>query len=393
MTSITSSFAAINTEPPQGSVPAAGAKGGAGVHGGYSGHSLLLQIFISLFLGLAVYNTCELLVLIFFTFKRYKGLYFWSMIIAGAGILPYSIGFLLKFFRLPNGNQTAEYFAVTLITVGWWTMVTGQSVVLWSRLHLVLNNRKVLYRVLYMIMTNAVILHIPTTVFTYGSNANNMSNGEANNFVYGYKIIEKIQMCGFFIQETIISFLYVKETVRLGKLFDAKKGTSQGTGGLGNIHDGSILTTRRIMYQLVTINVLIIMMDCGLLAVEFANLYIIETTLKGFFYSIKLKLEFAVLGKLIKLVTTNRQTTNSKTQSSTPRRSAVPAGVHLDQRSDSSDADQAYLIFEHADATIKVDPDITQKITREHFALERVLDGAKHTSTEFNRDVRKGPRG
>jgi hypothetical protein len=37
-------------------------------------------------------------------------------------------------------------------------------------------------------------------------------------------------------------------------------------------------------------------MDIALLGVEFANLYIIEVTFKGVVYSIKLKLEFAVLG-------------------------------------------------------------------------------------------------
>ena len=42
-------------------------------------------------------------------------------------------------------------------------------------------------------------------------------------------------------------------------------------------------------------------MDCGVLAIEFAN----QTTLKDVVYSIKLKLEFMILGKLVRLVTTN----------------------------------------------------------------------------------------
>jgi hypothetical protein len=61
-----------------------------------------------------------------------------------------------------------------------------------------------------------------------------------------------------------------------------------------------------LLYQLFTINVLIILMDIALLGVEFANLYIIEATFKGFVYSIKLKLEFAVLGKLVRFVTSNQ---------------------------------------------------------------------------------------
>ena len=47
-------------------------------------------------------------------------------------------------------------------------------------------------------------------------------------------------------------------------------------------------------------------MDVALLGVEFANYYIIEATFKGVVYSVKLKLEFAVLGKLVNFVTGNQ---------------------------------------------------------------------------------------
>jgi hypothetical protein len=64
--------------------------------------------------------------------------------------------------------------------------------------------------------------------------------------------------------------------------------------------------TRKLLYQLFTVGVLIILMDIALLGVEFANLYIIDATFKGVVYSIKLKLEFAVLGKLVHFVTGNQ---------------------------------------------------------------------------------------
>lgn len=64
--------------------------------------------------------------------------------------------------------------------------------------------------------------------------------------------------------------------------------------------------TRKLLYQLFTINLLIILMDIALLGVEFPNPYIIEATFKGVTYSIKLKLEFAVLGILVHFVTGNQ---------------------------------------------------------------------------------------
>lgn len=249
---------------------------GRGITGGYSGDSLGVRISIATFAGVAWYNAIELVILIFVTFSKFRGLYFWSLLVsASIGVVPYSLGFLLKFFQLTS----LAWLSVTFLTIGWYCMVTGQSVVLYSRLHLVLRNPSVLKRVLCMIIVNAVILHIPTTVLTYGSNLGDRSGA----FVHGYKIMETIQMTGFCIQEFIISGIYIWETIKLLRL--------DSDGG-----------KRKIMYQLVAINLIIILMDLGLLIIEYMNFYIMETMLKGVVYSIKLKLEFAVLGKLIHLV-------------------------------------------------------------------------------------------
>ncbi|CAG8002689.1 unnamed protein product [Penicillium salamii] len=252
---------------------------GNGISGGYQGHSLGMKITIATLAGVTWYNAFELMILLFVTFADYRGLYFWSLLISSsAGLLPYSLGFLLKFFNITDSQA---WLPVTLLTVGWWCMVTGQSVVLYSRLHLVLSNQRVLRRVLIMISVNAIILHIPTTVLTYGTNLT--SEGTLEPYKAGYSIMEKIQMTGFCLQEFIISGLYIWETVRMIRLDpDHSK--------------------RRIQYQLLIINTIIIILDIGLLVAEYLNFYIMETMLKGAVYSIKLKLEFAVLGKLILLV-------------------------------------------------------------------------------------------
>jgi hypothetical protein len=114
--------------------------------------------------------------------------------------------------------------------------------------------------------------------------------------------MEKIQMTGFFVQETILSIVYIKETIRLLKLSETVQDDVRSfddSAGMGHLKNTNV---RKTMYQLLTINVMIIAMDIALISVEFADLYLIETTLKGVVYSVKLKLEFAVLGKLIQLV-------------------------------------------------------------------------------------------
>ncbi|KAF2832261.1 hypothetical protein CC86DRAFT_313174 [Ophiobolus disseminans] len=324
----TSALAAART-PAQGALDSAG----AGITGGYTGDSLSLKIIIAILLGLALYNAVELIVLIFVTFQRYDGLYFWSLLVAAFGIIPYSLGFLIKFFQLLDPNQDQGYVAVVLLTIGWYPMITGQSVVLWSRLHLLTNSRHVLRWTLWMIIVNGTILHSITTVLTFGSNSNSLSQSTLERFVNGYSIMEKVQMVGFFIQELILSVIYIREAIRLLKLSETSQDDTRSFDGSGHGHPGTA-NVRKIMYQLLAINVIIIVMDLVLLGVEFANLYLIETTLKGVVYSIKLKLEFAVLGKLVQFVR-NRANTSSNSdqrrQSSGLERRATTTGSTIEK--------------------------------------------------------------
>lgn len=241
------------------------------ITGSYTGDSDGVRITIGTFVGMAWYNVLELIVLIFLTFKRYQGPYFWSLLISSLGILPYSIGNLIKFFDL----TPATWVPITLLTVGWWTMVTGQSFVLYSRLHLVLDNLRILRLVKGMIITTVFIFHVPTTVLTYAAN---FAPSPAS--IRGYDVMEKVQLTGFCVQEVIISGLYLRETNRMLQLNPDH-------------------WCRKTIWQLLGVNLACILMDIALMIIEFRNFYIFQTTLKATLYSIKLKLEIAVLGKLV----------------------------------------------------------------------------------------------
>jgi len=151
--------------------------------------------------------------------------------------------------------------------------------VLYSRLHLVLQNPRVLRAVLLMIIVDGSVFHISTTVVRFGA----YYGGKQKTFRAAWNVIEKFQMTGFCVQEFIISGLYLYETVRLLRVM--KKDN-----------------TRRTVWELFIINVFIIILDVGLLIVEYLDLTVYEQTFKGVIYSIKLKLEFAILGKLVKIV-------------------------------------------------------------------------------------------
>ncbi|KAH6668590.1 integral membrane protein [Plectosphaerella plurivora] len=235
-----------------------------------------IDIIIVVFLSIALYNVLELNFSIFTTFKRRNGLYFWSFTIATYGIAFNAVGYML---RHTAGSVPPNAYA-TLILIGWCTMVTGQSVVLYSRLHIVMHNEKLLRGVLVMIITNAVILHIPIIVIVYGINS-----GNPVPFQNAYNVYEKLQLTVFCVQELIISGLYVWETTKLLRL----EKTIGNTG------------TRRVMNHLIYVNLFVMLLDFSIVGLEFANLFEIQTAWKPFVYSAKLKLEFSILNRLVEL--------------------------------------------------------------------------------------------
>ncbi|KHN96050.1 uncharacterized protein MAM_06155 [Metarhizium album ARSEF 1941] len=228
------------------------------------------------FMALALYNAIELNIVIFSTFRRFKGLYFWSFFAATNGIIPHSIGFLLK--NVVGSHNYPIY--ITLVAVGWVPMVTGQSLVLYSRLHLIFWNRLYLRLVLSMIISNIITLHTPIIILMYGSNSS-----LHNAWVHPYVVYEKIQVTVFFLQELIISAIYIKCCFSFFNLHDSLHG------------DG----VRRMRRHLLWVNVLVILLDIPILCLEYLDFYDMQTAYKAFVYSVKLKLEFRILNQLLEM--------------------------------------------------------------------------------------------
>lgn len=253
---------------------------------GTEGYSQIAIYIIIVFLTLAMYNVIELTFIIWGTFKRHSGLYFWSFLGASWGIPFYCAGFLIKYFA----PASLGYLAGTLIACGWIAMVTGQSLVLWSRLHLVLRNRLRLKMILWMIIIDGVVCHGAIIPMIYGSFSNN-----PKPWVQPYSIMEKIQVTIFFIQEIIISSFYIIETVKLMKL--------ERTMGNGK-------ASRRLMNHLIFVNFVIILLDVTILGLEYANQYQYQTSYKALVYSVKLKLEFTILNRLVEMTTGNKDSSS-----------------------------------------------------------------------------------
>ncbi|CAI7650484.1 unnamed protein product [Penicillium discolor] len=222
----------------------------------YSGSDIARSGIFAAFAALAWYNAIELIILCFFSFKRWSGNYFWSLLVSSACIIPYCLGFVLLFF--PTG--VTPWLCMTLVVLGWYGMITGQ---------------KLLRGVLWMICIDAVLLQVPTTVFLYGTVAH-----PGSAWAHAYDIMERVQLVGFCVQELIISSIYVWETVKLLRLRPG--GRPQG-----------------ILNQLLVINIIILILDIAIVVIEYVGYYAVQVLFKPVAYSIKLKLEYAILGKLI----------------------------------------------------------------------------------------------
>lgn len=257
-----------------------------GIHG-YQGQNVAVRTLMIVFTSIALYNAIELFILLFLTFTHYRGLYFWTLLLSVVlGVIPHAIGYLLELFSL-----APVWLSLTISTIGFYVMVPGQSVVLYSRLHLVVQSHKVLRFVLWLIIIDAIILLIPTTVLTFST-----AYVTSPPIVRGYNVMERLQLAWFCTQEFVISGIYIVETVKLLKMMPDKD-----------------RRRTRIMYELLAINLVIILLDICLLVTEYIGYYSLQTTLKPMVYSIKLKLEFGVLGKLVTLVQNHRsQPTSSE---------------------------------------------------------------------------------
>ena len=247
-----------------------------GITGGVN-VSLAILMTMGSFFAVALYNIIELNCIIFSTFKRRSGLYFWSFIFATWGIAPHAIGFILKFFNLVS----LWPLPVALVAVGFVAMVTGQSLVLFSRLHLVVQDARRIRWILYMIIFTSTFVDIPLIVLAFGVNSPN-----SKSFLHPYTIFDKVQIAIFFAQEALISMVYIYETIRL-----------LGSGG-----EIKRKPLQNLLAHLLLVNLVVLILDITLLGIQYAGDYEIQVAYKSAVYSIKLKIEFSVLNRLVGII-------------------------------------------------------------------------------------------
>ena len=105
------------------------------------------------------------------------------------------------------------------------------------------------------------------------------------------------------LQELILSTIYIVQAIRF-------------------LRTSISPHARSIMYQLFVVNIILIGFDLAILIMEAINLFVMQTCLKPFFYSVKLLLEFAILSRLVEVV---GRPVGSASPNNTSRRSSTIA--------------------------------------------------------------------
>ena len=230
--------------------------------------SILIALLI-----LAVYMSFLIDLKVITIFKRRTTLYFWSLLVTSWGIIGHSLGVFLKWFI---GSCPWVVFTA-FSSFGWWAMVTGQSLVLYSRLHLVVRNDKVLRAVLIMIIVNFFLFQVPTTLLKFICTAINTPA-----WLKVYQIYERIQLAVFTLQELIISTIYIRAAVRW----------------LSPSHPEGM---RRIKHFLIYLNLFCIALDVAIACEVYSGDWIYEEATQSLAYATKLTLEFAVLNQVMEV--------------------------------------------------------------------------------------------
>lgn len=114
---------------------------------------------------------------------------------------------------------------------------------------------------------------------------------------------DRTQVTVFFVQETTLSLLYIwqaRKYLRNSSLLSQPY--LETTSGSATMAGRAARETHQVLSHLVLANILVIALDIALLGVQYADLFYLQGAFKPCVYGVKLKIEFAILNRLVEIV-------------------------------------------------------------------------------------------
>jgi hypothetical protein len=256
-------------------------------YGQFAFNPVIWGMSISLW-TIAVWLAIDLIFQLHVTFRRWGGMYYWTVLCTSIGIGIHAGMLIVKAF---NHLTKGEEIAVTIILkIGDIMNQTGFSLVLYSRLNLVLRtstNPRYLRWILMFILVGSFLVNTPLLIFNIGVKVA-LPNGKewfARNM-----IAERVLVLWFTIQEVALSTLYTWTTASLIKSTRLKHQSAK--------------TRRNLLLFMIAAQLTTFLADVSMVVLIFTSLSY-KMYLHPFFFGIKLKVEFMALNQLQSLVQPN----------------------------------------------------------------------------------------
>lgn len=239
------------------------------------------RIFIA-FAAVAIWSAVPLTFRLFVTFQQRKGTYFWAILICSWGLCIRQTGYMLGFLA---GNP---YFPLPALMeqVGWVMMVSGFAVVLYSRLNLIVNSKRILRALLCLIIFNAVVWHPMMSTLSIGQEALGRKHRPTAKWARVFFFAERVQIIMFCGQEILMSMFYVRAAYEF----------------LRTKYDPSLQhKVRKAMFLLLFSQGIVTSLDITIITIDFLGYQSLKLFIHSFIYSVKLEMEFIVLNQLVEL--------------------------------------------------------------------------------------------
>jgi hypothetical protein len=189
------------------------------------------------------------------------------------GIILVTVAYDIPIFTLSyNPHAVAAVFGF-----GWVFMVSGFSLVLYSRLHLIFPNPKLIRALLLVIIGSGICLHTPILVSEFLLRSNYITSYKIYHFISYLDVI-------YSVQEVVLSTAYIYLFIRFVRM-----GTSKGS---------SHAHLRRTTHLLIVAEAVVVLTDLAVNVLLYQRLYLARRMVLTFVCAFQLRVEFLVLNRL-----------------------------------------------------------------------------------------------
>src|ERR1700753_2899584 len=152
--------------------------------------------------GISVFCILEVIILIINGFENRRGIYFWSIFFALIGTIIFNVAIIIYFFGL---GYHKLWLTATLFAIGYVIYIPAEFLVLYSRLHLLAPDRRIMRFVLILISAECLLITIPTCITSTGS----FVTTKTNTFDSADSIMGRVEPCVYAAVEITISCIYL----------------------------------------------------------------------------------------------------------------------------------------------------------------------------------------